>query len=209
MQIVPGILESDWDSIEQKLSQIKIFTNAAHIDIIDGKFVNNRTFLDPEPFKKYSDELFLELHMMVIDPIELVEPWARAGFRRFLGHVEHMTSQKEFVEEAKKYGEAGLALDGPTHINAIKIPFEQLDAILIYTSNRVGFSGPPFMDDRLDKVRHLRRLTSIPIEVDGGITEKTILRARDAGAARFVSTNFLWNSENPTEQFKNLSESIS
>lgn len=206
MQIIPGILEKDWDSIEQKLEQVKTFTNTAHIDIIDGKFVNNRTFLDPEPFKKYSEQIFLELHMMVIDPAEIVESWAEAGFRRFLGHVEHMSSQKEFIEEAKKYGEAGLALDGPTHINAIKIPFEELDAILVYTSNRVGFSGPPLMDDRLDKIRHLRRLTNIPIEVDGGINDRTINRAKDTGATRFVATSFIWDSETPTERFRQLNE---
>ncbi|OGH18373.1 MAG: hypothetical protein A2868_02180 [Candidatus Levybacteria bacterium RIFCSPHIGHO2_01_FULL_40_15b] len=206
MQIIPGILEKDWQSIESKLEQIKTFTNTAHIDIIDGKFVNNKTFLDPEPFKKYAAELFLELHMMVVDPIELVEQWAAAGFKRFLGHVEHMTSQKEFVEQVKQYGAVGLALDGPTHVSQIKIPFEQLDTILIYTSNRVGFSGPPMMDDQLDKVRHLRSLTNIPIEVDGGINDKTIIRAKDAGATRFVSTSFLWNSENPSEQYNKLKE---
>ena len=208
MQIIPGILEKDWSAVESKLEQIKTFTNTAHIDIIDGKFVNNRTFFDPEPFGKYAAELFLELHMMVVDPVELVESWAAAGFRRFLGHVEHMSSQKEFVEEAKKYGEVGLALDGQTHVNAIKIPFEQLDNISVYTSNRVGFSGPPMIDDRLDKVRHLRKLTNFPIEVDGGINNKTIIRSKDAGATRFVSTSFIWHSENPSEQFKKLSEII-
>lgn len=204
LQVIPGILEKDWNAIETKFEKIKTFTNAAHIDIIDGKFVDNKTFLDPAPFKKYSDELFLELHMMVVDPIELIEQWAEAGFRRFLGHVEQMSSQKEFVELAKKYGEVGLALDGPTHISQIKIPFEQLDSILIYTSDKVGFSGPPLMDDRLDKVRHLRKLTNIPIEVDGGINNRTILAAKEAGATRFVSTSYIWSSQNPAEQFKNL-----
>ena len=209
MQIIPGILEREWTEIETKLEQIKAFTNTAHIDIIDGKFVNNRTFLDPDPFRKYAAELFLELHMMVVDPVELVEQWAAAGFRRFLGHVEHMSSQKEFVEQAKRYGEAGLALDGPTHINAIKIPYEHLDSILVYASNRVGFSGPPLMDDRLDKVGHLRKLTNLPIEVDGGINDRTILRAKDAGATRFIATSYIWQSENPSGQFKKLLEATS
>jgi ribulose-phosphate 3-epimerase len=208
MQVIPGILEKDWDSIEPKLEQIKTFTNTVHIDIIDGKFVNNRTFLDPEPFRKYSGQIFLELHMMVIDPIEYVEKWAAAGFRRFLGHIEHMSSQKEFIDEAKKYGEAGFALDGPTHINAIKIPLETLDAVLVYTSNQVGFSGPPLMYDRLDKIRHLKKLASIPIEVDGGINDKTAKQAKDAGADRFVSTSFLWHGKDPEQQYRTLQEII-
>lgn len=208
MQVIPGILEKDWNAIETKLQKIKTFTNIAHIDIIDGLFVNNKTHLDPKPFVKYSRDLYLELHMMVIDPVKILEEWADAGFRRFLGHIEHMSDQTEFIKEAKKYGEAGLALDGPTHINSIKIPFEQLDTILIYTSNRVGFSGPPLMEDRLDKIRHLRKLTHVPIEADGGINDQTIISAKSAGATRLVSTSNIWRAENPADHFRKLSESI-
>ena len=203
-QIIPGILEKDWDSIENKLQQIKTFTNTVHVDIIDGKFVANKTFLDPEPFKKYSKDLFLELHMMVINPIQLIEQWGQAGFRRFIGQIEHMDSQSEFVAEAKKYGEVGLALDGPTHINNIKVDFEQLDSILIYTSNKVGFAGPPMMADRLDKIRHLKKLTNIPIEADGGVNEKTIQLVKAAGATRFVATSCIWNSPDPSKEYNNL-----
>lgn len=207
-QILPGVLEKDWEAVKHKLKQIKTFTNIVHVDIIDGKFVNNKTFLDPAPFKEYSQRIFLEVHLMVEDPAAYIEQFADAGFRRFLGHIERMPDQLEFVELAKKYGEAGLALDGPTHINHIKVPFEDLDSILIYTSDRVGFSGPPLLDDRLDKIRHLKKLTNIPIEADGGINNKSIERAKAAGASRFVATSFIWNSENPAEKFQTLNELI-
>lgn len=203
-QIIPGILEKTWEEVEKKIEIGRKFSNTFHIDIIDGKFVNNLTFLDPEPFKKYSQDLFFELHMMVLDPIELVEGFGKAGFRRFLGHVEHMSNQKKFIKQAKEYGEVGLALDGPTHVSSIKVPLEELDAILIYTSERVGFSGPPLMDTRLDKIRHLKRLTNIPIEVDGGINDKTILRAKEAGATRFISTSNIFHSETPFERYNKL-----
>lgn len=208
-QVIPGILETEWSEIEEKLQQIKTFTNTVHVDIIDGKFVENKTFLDPEPFRAYSKDLFLELHMMVEEPINLLPEWGNAGFKRFLGHIEHMHSQSEFITEAKKYGEVGLALDGPTHINHIKVPFEQLDSLLIYTSNKVGFAGPPMMDDRLDKIRHLKKLTNIPIEADGGVNDKTILKAKAAGATRFVSTSCIWNASNPSHQYHNLKDLIS
>ncbi|HVZ12125.1 MAG TPA: hypothetical protein VG965_03785 [Patescibacteria group bacterium] len=204
LQIIPGVLEKDWESIETKLETIKSFSRTVHVDIIDGVFVDNKTFLDPTPFKKYSEILNLELHMMVEEPINIIDAWASAGFKRFLGHIEHMSSQKEFVAAAKKYGEVGLALDGPTHIQAIKVPYDDLDSILIYTSHRVGFSGPPLMEDRLDKIRHLRKLTNIPIEVDGGINDKSIERAKAAGATRFVTTSYLFGNGNPHEKYTHL-----
>jgi ribulose-phosphate 3-epimerase len=206
--ILPGILEIEWSEIEKKLDKLKTFTNIAHIDIIDGKFVDNKTFLNPEPFKKYSSDIFLELHMMVENPINLLDKWGSAGFKRFIGHIEHMDSQNEFLTEAKKWGEAGLALDGPTPVSAITASFDQIDSILIYTSTKVGFSGPPLMDERLDKIRHLKKLTNIPIEADGGINDKTIERAKAAGASRFVSTSCIWNAPSPSEKYRNLQDII-
>lgn len=208
MQIIPGILEQDWEEVEKKLKQILTFTNVAHIDVIDGKFVDNKTFLDPTPFAKYKDRLFLEVHLMVEEPLNYVKPFGEAGFRRFIGHVEKMSSQQEFVDQVNLYGKPALALDGPTHINAIKVPFEQLDSILIYTSHKVGFAGPPMMDDRLDKLRHLKKLTNIPLEVDGGVKAKTIEKAQKAGASRFVATSFIWSSDNPKEKFELLKRSV-
>jgi len=206
MQIIPGILEKDWAEIKTKLALAKTFSNTVHIDIIDGKFANNTTFLNPETFKEYSNELFLELHMMVENPIEYIKPWADAGFRRFLGHVEKMPDQEAFIAEAKKYGEAGLAIDGPTDINEIKTEPNNLDCILIMTIN-AGFSGQQFDSKNLEKITALRnRNEKLVIEVDGGINDSTILVAQEAGANRFVSTSFLFNSENPNQTFQVLQD---
>ncbi len=202
--IIPGILEKDWDSIKTKIELAKTFTDTLHIDIIDGKFANNTTFLNPEPFKQYSDELFFELHMMVENPIEYIKPWAAAGFKRFLGHIEKMPDQEEFVKAAKQYGEVGLAIDGDTNIDEIKVGLDDVDCVLIMTIN-AGFSGQEFDPTKLEKILSLKQMSeNLVTEVDGGINDKTILEAKDAGASRFVSTSFLFNSENPAHTFQTL-----
>lgn len=204
LEIIPGILEKDWDSIEEKLEEIKSFTSIVHIDIIDGKFAPRSTFLDPSPFKRYSEDIFLELHMMVDNPIEFLEPWANVGVKRFLGHIEKMDDQAKFITAAQSFGEAGLAIDGGTSLDAINVDYEKLDALLIMTIN-AGSSGQEFMEDLLEKVRTIREKTSIPIEVDGGINDKTIAPAKDAGATRFISTSHIFGSDNPKAAFQNLS----
>ena len=204
MQILPGILEKDWDSIKAKIELAKTFTNTLHIDIIDGKFAENTTFLDPAPFKQYSNELFLELHMMVENPIEYIKPWSTAGFKRFLGHIEKMPDQEEFVKVAKQYGEVGLAIDGNTNIDEIKVGLDDVYCVLIMTIN-AGFSGQEFDSTILEKVRKLKQMNeNLVIEVDGGINDETILETKDAGASRFVSTSFLFNSESPASAFQSL-----
>lgn len=208
-EVIPGILESSWEEIEDKINTSQFFASTLHIDIIDGIFVNNHTFLDPKPFVKYASHFTLELHMMVKDPIQYIEPFAQAGFSRFIGHIEMMNNQQEFIKRAKHYGEAGIAFDGPTSIQELSIPIESVDAFLVYTSERVGFSGPPLLPERLNKVKELRNITSAPIEVDGGITDKTIILAKEAGATRFAATSFIFSQGNPQMQFDTLNNLIS
>ncbi|MGE5041688.1 MAG: ribulose-phosphate 3-epimerase [Candidatus Levyibacteriota bacterium] len=204
-EIAVGVLEKEWSEIEKKLTAAKGFAKTIHVDLLDGKFAQNTSFQDPKPFEAFSKDLFLELHMMVEDPIKYVEPFGKAGFQRFIGHIEKMPNISEFIALAQVYGEVGLAIDGPTDIEVLeKVNLEDLDCVLIYTCEKVGFAGPPFDPNKLTKVRALRERTQIPIEVDGGMKDTTILFARNAGANRFVATSFIWGSENPKEAYEKL-----
>lgn len=214
MEIIPGILEKEWEPIERKLELIKPFAKSVHIDILDGKFAENTTFLDPAPFKKYSSDMLLELHMMVDNPIQYLKPFADAGFKRFLGHVEKMNDVAEFVAAGQLFGEVGLAIDGPTSLESIQVPYEDVDCLLFMTIT-AGFSGQKFTNAHLEKVKKAReasykddQLRLFPIEVDGGITDQTILEAKHAGATRFVSTSFLFGAADPKKQFEILSQLI-
>lgn len=206
MHILPGILEKEWSDIEKKLATVKPFAKAIHVDLLDGKFAPNTTFLDPSPFKKFSHEIFFEVHMMVDNPIQYLQPFADAGFKRFLGHVEKMPSQVEFVAQGQSLGEVGLVIDGKTSVDAIQVPFDDLDCLLVMTIN-AGFSGQKFMPEHLEKVKALRSKIQnqfFPIEVDGGVNDQTILLAKEAGVNRFVATSFLFGSDNPQEQYQKL-----
>jgi ribulose-phosphate 3-epimerase len=207
--IVPGILEKDWESIEAKINQVKDFSKVIHIDIIDGKFAENQTFLDPKPFTKYTKDYLFELHMMVDEPVNFIRPFSDAGFKRFLGHVEKMSDQEEFVAQGQLAGEVGLALDGPTSIDAIKVNLSDLDAILIMTI-KAGFSGQKFVGEYLTKIEQLKNrfieenvFKPPVIEVDGGINEETLAFAKDKGIQRFVSTSYIFK-DNPAEQYRKL-----
>ena len=204
-EIIPGVLENEWGEIEKKLQSIKTFAKSAHIDIIDGKFVNNKTLLNFSKFKPYSNDLILEAHLMVENPIEYLEPLSEAGFKRFIGHIEKMPDIVEFISQGQILGEVGLALDGPTDLSALKdINLDDLDCLLIYASEKVGFAGPPMLPERLKKVKELRSKTEIPIEVDGGVKDHSILLAKESGATRFVATSFIWNSDNPKQSYEKL-----
>lgn len=204
MDILPGILEKEWGPIERKLELIKPFAKAVHIDLLDGKFAPNTTLLDPLPFKRYAEIFLLELHMMVEEPINYLDAWADAGFRRFIGHIEHMSDQEAFVAKAESLGEVGLAVDAKTPIAKVQVPLYDLDVILVMTVN-AGFSGQSFLPDCLDKVRQIKEkdFTEV-IQIDGGVTDIVIPNAQEAGVSRFVATSYLFNSDHPSKQYAKL-----
>lgn len=207
-EIIPGILEKDWPAIEQKLSVLQNITQTVHIDLIDGKFANNTTFLDPKAFEKYNKQFFFELHMMVDNPLQYLQPFAQAGFKRFIGHVEKMPSIDDFVAQAELLGEVGLAIDTHTPVESLKLNLDDLDSILLMTVD-AGFSGQVFQDKMLEKVKVIRaKSDNLPITVDGGMNEGTILLARTAGANRFIVTSNLFAAEDIKLQFTRLQAEI-
>ncbi|MBU4015907.1 hypothetical protein KJ980_04235 [Patescibacteria group bacterium] len=206
-EIIPGILEKDWAEIERKLEIYRPFAKSVHIDLIDGKFAQNTTFFDPSPFVKYSKDFLFEVHMMVEDPIKYLKPFADAGFNRFIGHVEKMPDQTEFVAQAQLLGEVALGIDAETPVEAIKVSFDDLDSILVMTV-KAGFSGQSFMKDNLEKVKKLAGLTTIPIEIDGGVDAATVKLGCTAGARRFVATSFLFGGESAQQQYQLLKECV-
>lgn len=140
---------------------------------------------------------------MTENPTQYVKPLAAVGFKRFLGHIEKMQDIDEFIAEGEIYGEVGLALDIDTPVGSIAIPFDDIDVILIMAA-KAGKSGQAFSQSVLLKIAELRGKTTIPIEVDCGINDESIVAARVSGANRFVTDSFIFDSPDPLNSFEKL-----
>jgi ribulose-phosphate 3-epimerase len=204
----PGTENKNWQEVEKKIRSLQSFVRTIHIDVCDGKFAPNETFADPEAFKEFIKQMatersgwvaedkgiLFEVHLMVEEPINHLQKWADAGFTRFIGQVEKMASQEEFIAKAQLLGEAGLAVDGPTPLDALKVKYDDLDVVLFYTGEKAGFSGGTFNEDRLEKIKALRKINEyIPVE---------------AGVNRFVTTGFLFGLETPEKQYNLLEQKL-
>lgn len=72
-----------------------------------------------------------------------------------------------------------------------------------------GFGGQKFMASELPKVKALReRYPDLPIEVDGGLSEKTIDQAADAGANVIVAGSAVFGAQDPADVIKKLREAV-
>lgn len=210
VEVIPAILEKEFPEIERKIRLVESLVNWVQIDIADSSLVPNTTFLDPEPFSKFSKRqtrfvrsdkpgldsysLNLELHMMVKDPLMYLERFNGVGFKRFFAHIEG-----DFVDEyiAKCYQlgvEVGLAIDGPTPFDAIREYLDNIDVVLVMAID-AGESGRPFREDTIDKIKKIRETDlEIPIAVDGAMNEENAKKVIVAGATRINSNSFIFAS---------------
>ena len=198
--IAPSILSANFEHLRDDLQSCEqAGADWIHIDVMDGHFVPNITFgpLVVEACKR-STVLPLDVHLMVESPDRLVEAYAKAGADRLTVHQEACLHLDRTLQLIKQCGaKAGVSLNPATPISNIEEVLPQLDLVLIMTVNP-GFGGQSFLDYTLEKIRRLRhtidrRGLQTWIEVDGGISEKTLPLVMEAGANAFVAGNALFN----------------
>ncbi len=199
IDIIPGILEKEWSSLEGKLLLAAPHVEWVQIDIADNTLVPNTTFMDFEKFApanllRQLEHLSLEAHLMVANPEKYIKPLADAGFKRLIAHVESH-DPRLFLEQAKhEQVEVGMAIDGPTEFEQVEPFLDQVDVVLVMTIE-AGFSGQEFMLETVEKIKLIHQnFPDLPIEVDGGINQKTAQIATEAGATRLVSTSYIFNN---------------
>ena len=196
VDIIPGILEKDFSEIERRVKLVAPYVSWVQIDVADNTLVPNETFLGFDQFVQLvqlDKAPSLEAHLMVAEPEKYIRPLADSGFKRLIAHVE-AHDPRRFLDVAKYESvEVGLAIDGPTDLEQIEPFLEEIDVVLVMTIE-AGFSGQALMPETLEKIKQIREnFPNLPIEVDGGINDKTARLVRDAGATRLVSTSYVFN----------------
>lgn len=209
VQVIPGILEQDFEKIKERIKLIENLVSWAQIDLLDNSLFGESNFNDPTQFGKLKTPLNLELHMMVKNPQRMISAWAEAGFKRFIAHTEGLENIDGFITEVKEnLGlEAGLAVDLETPVDAVLPYLNQVDCVLIMTV-AAGKSGQSFHPEALEKIVEIKKLRSdIAIEIDGGVNLKTGKTCRQKGATRLVSTSYIFSSGNIKKAIEELKRS--
>ena len=194
IDIIPGILEKEWAPIEERIKLVEPFVEWVQIDVADNTLVPNTTFLDFAKFISIGPKPYLEGHLMVVNPEKYIKPMSDAGFKRLIAHVE-CHDPRVFLDRAKyEHVEVGVAIDGATELEVVEPFLEEVDMVLVMTIE-AGFSGQPFLNENLEKIKRIHEnFPDLPIEVDGGINDKTARLAVEAGATRLVSTSYLYKN---------------
>jgi ribulose-phosphate 3-epimerase len=176
-----------------------------HVDIMDGKFVENKTwtFGEIKDIVKYSKKK-LDVHLMVEKPTKYIDDYALLNTDRIAFHYEAVKDVNEMIEYVKNYGlKVGLAINPDTPPEVVFPYLKDLDEVLVM-SVYPGKSGQSFISSSPNKIKELSEeingqgLKTI-ISVDGGINDETGVLCKEAGVNRLVSASYL---------HKNLQENI-
>lgn len=175
IEIIPGILTDNPTELRQMIEKAQGVVQRVQIDIIDGVFSDNKT-VDPSALNDVDNDLLLDFHLMVNEPINWVEKCVRAGADRIIGQVEMMNSATEFIRQVQDAGvKVGVALDLDTSVNAVeKRLLNDMDVVLVM-SVPAGFGGQKFHKEALEKIKKLdeiRKKDRSPFRIcdDGGVT---------------------------------------
>ncbi|KAI8821822.1 Ribulose-phosphate 3-epimerase-like protein [Fimicolochytrium jonesii] len=210
-KISPSMLSSDFACLADEAKRmVGCGADCLHMDIMDGHFVPNLTMGHPviKSLRKHTDA-FLDCHMMVSNPEQWVEEFAKAGASMYCFHYEATSDPGALIDKIKASGmKAGLAIKPKTAVEVV-FPFaEKLDQVLVMTVEP-GFGGQKFMHDCIPKVRTLRsKYPNLDIQVDGGVGPDNIDLATEAGANVIVAGTSVFGAPEPREAIRVLRESV-
>jgi ribulose-phosphate 3-epimerase len=207
--INPSILSADFANLEAELTRISN-ADAVHVDVMDNHFVPNLTIGLPvvQRLQEVSP-VPLDAHLMISEVDRWAPQFADAGISSVTFHVEASDAPIKLARELRARGaKAGMALRPATPVEPYLDMLPELDMLLLMTVEP-GFGGQPFLDVVLPKIRRARAAVegsgaAVAIQVDGGITEETIVRAAEAGANVFVAGSAVYGKPSPEEAIEAL-----
>lgn len=200
--IAPSILSADFAAMGEAVQKLETCgADLLHCDVMDGTFVSRITFGSQMvgAVKKHTS-LPLDVHLMVINPIDKVKDFAEAGADYITVHVEACGERlKETLEHIRSFGvKCGAVISPDTPFSAAKNAMELCDMFLVM-SVYPGLGGQKFIERTLPKAEEARKFLDAHgldarLEIDGGITEENARRVIDAGVDVLVAGNTVFKA---------------
>ena len=203
----PSILAADFANLAEEVRRAQAGgAELVHFDAMDNHFVPNLT-IGPVVAASLVEavDLPVDAHLMVDNPDNLIRPFIDAGVVSISVQPEAVTHLHRTLEMIRDGGcEAGVALNPTTPPESIEWALPYLDYVLVMSVNP-GFGGQTLIPEMVEKVRRLREMTDLPVEVDGGITQRTAPLMVEAGAQVLVAGSAVYKGE-PTTEMRRIIE---
>ena len=203
----PSILAADFANLAEEVRRAEAGgAELVHFDVMDNHFVPNLT-VGPAVAASLAraTELPVDAHLQVMRPDSLIPPYDEAGVASISVQPEVTTHLHRTLATIQDAGcEAGCALNPATSLEVLEWVLPHLDYVLVMSVNP-GFGGQAFIPEMVDKVRRLREVTDLPIQVDGGINVETAPLMVEAGAQVLVAGSAVYRGD-PASEMREIIE---
>ena len=204
IQVSASILSADMCNLEAVVRTLETSgMDMLHFDVMDGRFVDNISFGIPvlEAIRKKTD-LFLDVHLMISDPLHYAARFAKAGANGITFHLESESDPQKTIDAIHACGiPAGIVNKPNTPAEAVLPYLPSVEMVLVMTVEP-GFGGQSFIPGSLEKIAQLRAMAremglETIIEVDGGISARNAGAVYGAGADVLVAGSSVFGAEDP------------
>ena len=208
IEIIPTILVRTFEEVKERIKAVEKYVKWVQIDVMDGVFVKNITWANPQDLKDFKTKVRLESHLMIEKPEEVIDDWLEF-VDRIIVHHEASKNIKEIIEKVhNKKKQIGIALNPETHPTAIDPFLDDLDLVLLM-SVQPGWDGQEFKERVLEKAKFFKeRKFKGNIEIDGGINDKNIKKVGKSGINLICVGKYISKSKNIKKTIENLKKLI-
>jgi ribulose-phosphate 3-epimerase len=210
IRIAPSILSADFLNLERSINTVLEDADMLHIDVMDGHFVPNISIGLPIVKAIHSKfTLPLDVHLMITNPDEYIDDFAKAGANLLTVHYEVCNHLNRTINHIQSLGlKAYVSLNPHTPIHLLNDTVEYLDGVLVMSVNP-GFGGQKFIDNSIRRIHELFKLKnrinpSMSIAVDGGINVDNVKKVIEAGADIIVAGSAIFKSNDPAKTIKQM-----
>ncbi|MFC6038285.1 ribulose-phosphate 3-epimerase [Paenisporosarcina macmurdoensis] len=213
IKIAPSILAADFSKLAEEVKEVEqAGAKLIHIDVMDGHFVPNITMgpIVVEALRPVT-KLPLDVHLMINNPDNFIESFAKAGADYITVHVEACPHLHRTIQLIRSFGvKPGVVLNPHTPVESIQHVLEDIDLVLFMTVNP-GFGGQKFIHSVVPKIKQLADMIkekdlAIEIEIDGGINAETIIPCAQAGATIFVAGSAIYSKEDRSKALQDIQQ---
>ena len=212
--IAPSLLSADKENLEVEIKKVEALgAEYIHWDIMDGIFVQNKSFEDSVVAKHSKcHKMVNDVHIMVADPKHVAPIFIKAGADIVTFHYEAVDCPNcalkviDMIHDQKC--KAGISIKPKTPVRVLRKLVDKVDLVLVM-SVEPGKGGQAFIPSALKKIKKLRkwidkRNLNCLIEVDGGINGETGKLCREAGVDILVAGSYLYGHDDIKERFETL-----
>ncbi|GGM21030.1 ribulose-phosphate 3-epimerase [Paraliobacillus quinghaiensis] len=210
-KIAPSILSADFARLKEEILEVEQGgADYIHVDVMDGHFVPNITIgpLVVEAIRPITS-LPLDVHLMIENPADYIDAFAKAGADIISVHVEASVHLHRTIHAIKNAGvKAGVVINPATPAEMLYPILKDIDLVLFMTVNP-GFGGQAFIADVLSKIKQVDKWRQdfaphVEFEVDGGINQTTAKLCTDAGVDVLVAGSAIFNEKNRENAIQNI-----